>query len=73
MHLDICLNSNFVIVKHRQIFLLIVLLLNFIDTTDTTSYHNTSYVDYSDIIQLLENRSDSKSTLICTGFSAFYI
>ena len=25
------------------------------------------------IIQLLENRSDSKSTLICTGFSAFYI
>ena len=25
------------------------------------------------IIQLLENRSDSKSTLICIGFSAFYI
>ena len=59
MHLDICLNSNFVIVKHRETFLLIVLLLNSIDITDTTSYHNTSYVDYSDIIQLLEYSTNS--------------
>ena len=59
MHLDICLNPNFVIVKHKQIFLLFIILLNSNDIIATTSNFNTSYVDYSDIIQVLEYSTNS--------------
>ena len=59
MHLDICLNFNFITIKHRQIFLLSIILLNSIYIIATTSNFNTSYIDYSDIIQLLEYSTKS--------------
>ena len=59
MHLDICLDYISIIHKNRLAVLFILVFLNIIDFTATTSYSNTTYVNYSEIKKSLEHLTNA--------------